>query len=64
VKFMALLKVNDKEVLVLPRTRKSNTFASVKSALAALERAWRNQPIDAVGVVKNMNGEIVTNILL
>ncbi len=64
MKYIATLRVDGKEFLVLPKTRKRNTFASVESAFKALERAWQNQPIDAVGVVKNMNGEIVTNVLL
>ena len=62
--YIATLKIGEQEVLVLPRTRKSNTFASVKSALVALERAWRDQSTDALGIVKNMYGEFVTNIAL
>lgn len=64
MKYIATLKIGEQEVLVLPRTRKSNTFASVKSALVALERAWRDQSTDALGIVKNMYGEFVTNIAL
>jgi len=59
-RYMAKIRIGDKEFIVFPRTRKRQTFRSVEAAYKALERYGRKLNTNAQGrVVSVPSGELV-----
>ncbi len=64
MKYLAIWQLPDKEILVLPRSKKRNTFDNIQVAEAALEKQARHYPDNTRGIIKDIDGNVIRTVAL